>query len=475
MQLLNLPPDRVAALRAAPAVQALLNQVDSLRADVHALHPLAPEAEVRVLQKFRLDWNYHSNAIEGNSLTYGETTALLMEGAVAQGKPMKDHEDIKGHNAALNTLLDLIHQHEELRLHDVRNLHRLLLGQPFQVTAQTPDGQPTRKWIYPGEYKDTPNHVLTATGEMHFYATPEETPVLMTELFDWLAAHRDSLHPLLLSALFHHAFVSIHPFSDGNGRMTRLLSNLLLMQAGFPPLIVRQQERTEYYGSLRQADAGEPLRLVTFLGQHLLRSLDIQLRGAKGEDVSELGDLSKKIALLRQSFSTEETVQETLSTTTFRKVLQLSIAPLVGRLLPLCHELDDLFLSNRAWVGPFNASAFNMESTFNDERELLQKVVSWLDQKDWRTHGGSDTALLGADMSIAFSWYHFRMAGHSFNVSHGLRVRFDKLDYHVSDERTALRISKLYHQLLTSSEIEALTASVVDTILDEIKQRTGRA
>ena len=295
MELLNLRPARVAALLAAPAVQALISRADALRAEVHALHPLSAEAEDRVLRKFRLDWNYHSNAIEGNSLTYGETRALLLEGVVAQGKSMKDHEDIEGHRRALDLLLEMVRNNDALRQHDVRSLHQLLLGQPFQTSAQTPDGLPTRKWVYPGQYKDQSNHVVTKTGEKHYYASVEETPALMTELTDWLAANRPTLPPLILSALFHHAFVSIHPFDDGNGRMTRLLANLVLMQAGFPPVIVRQQEREAYYAALSQADAGEPLRFVEFIGEGLERSLNIQLQGAQGDFSFEQDDLDKEI------------------------------------------------------------------------------------------------------------------------------------------------------------------------------------
>lgn len=83
-------------------------------------------------------------------LTYGETRALLSEGVVAQGKSMKDYEDIKGHLRALDLLLEMVRNNEPVRQHDVRSLHQLLLDQPFQTSARTPDGLPTRKWVYPG-------------------------------------------------------------------------------------------------------------------------------------------------------------------------------------------------------------------------------------------------------------------------------------------------------------------------------------
>src|SRR5215213_4130275 len=86
----------------------ILKEVDDLKHQVDALRPLSREVEDRVLQKFRLDWNYHSNAIEGNPYTYGETVAFLMEGITAKGKTLKDHLDIKGHDDAIHYLLSVV-------------------------------------------------------------------------------------------------------------------------------------------------------------------------------------------------------------------------------------------------------------------------------------------------------------------------------------------------------------------------------
>ncbi|MEJ7661207.1 MAG: hypothetical protein WKG07_17150 [Hymenobacter sp.] len=138
-----------------------------------------------MLQKFRLEWNYNSNAIEGNSLTLGETRSLLLHGLTAAGKPMRDHLDIKGHNEAVHALEDFVRAERPLTEHFIREMHQVLLGEPYEMPAQTPNGQPTRKLIVPGRYKSSPNNVLTATGEMFYFASPEETPSRMTDLVDW--------------------------------------------------------------------------------------------------------------------------------------------------------------------------------------------------------------------------------------------------------------------------------------------------
>ncbi len=284
------------------ALSGLLEKVDRLKAELDALRPLSPEQEGRVMQKFRLDWNYHSNAIEGNSLTYGETIAFLMEGLTAKGKPFKDHLDIRGHNEAIDFLMDLVKNHQHLSEKIIRELHQMILVEPYATPAKTSSGQRVEKKVTLGAYKSMPNHVQTPTGEIHYYATPEETPAKMSDLMAWLREQQENedLHPLAVAAIFHHRFVAIHPFDDGNGRMSRLLMNLLLLQYGYPPVVIKQQDRQAYYYALRQADAGEMEAFVEFIGENLVHSLEIYLRGARGESIEEMDDLKKRVELLKK-------------------------------------------------------------------------------------------------------------------------------------------------------------------------------
>lgn len=116
------------------------------------------------MDKFRLDGNYHSDNPEGNSLTYGETRALLLFGLTASGKPFKDHPDIKGHNEAIQWIEEVLRQERPMNESFIRLLHEVLLKEPYQVDAITPDGQPTKRWVRIGQYKTVPKHVKTVTG-----------------------------------------------------------------------------------------------------------------------------------------------------------------------------------------------------------------------------------------------------------------------------------------------------------------------
>jgi len=287
------------------ALNELLARVDTLRDQVDALRPLDRDQEARLVQKLNLEWNYHSNAIEGNTLTLGETRAFLLYGITAQGKPFRDYLDIKGHNDAIRYLEDLVRGGEVLTEAVIRELHRILMVEAYDVDAITPDGRPTRRRIAVGQYKTAPNHVRTTTGETHFYATPQETSALMGELLAWYRreAKVGELHPLVLAATFHYRFVAIHPFDDGNGRMARLLTNLILMQHGLVPVIIPLEARGDYLLALETADAGDLTDFILLVGQELIRSLELTLAAARGEPLEEPGGLDRRIQRLREQLA----------------------------------------------------------------------------------------------------------------------------------------------------------------------------
>ena len=154
----------------------LIIQVDTLKTEIDNLRPLKPEDERRIMQKFRLDWNYHSNAIEGNSLTLGETRAFLLEGLTANGKPLKDHLDIKGHDDLITFLELFIHKKDILTEAAIREMHKILLKELYETDAITPDGRNIKRKVQLGTYKTEPNFVRMNTGEIHKYVLPEDVP-----------------------------------------------------------------------------------------------------------------------------------------------------------------------------------------------------------------------------------------------------------------------------------------------------------
>jgi Fic family protein len=288
-------------------LKTILQRIDNLRVELDELRPLDATQEAQVLQKFRLDWNYHSSKIEGNTLTYGETKALLLFGITAQGKPLRHHFEITGHNEAIKWVMDVVANKEPFTENLIRQLHTILLKERYQVDAVTADGKPTRRWIEVGQYKSTPNHVRTITDEIFYFATPEETPSKMHDLINWFRAEveKDEVNPLILAAEFHYRFIRIHPFDDGNGRVARLLMNFILLMKGLPPVIIKTEDKQNYFAALRQADAGVLNSFTEYIGTNLIHSLELMIKAAKGENIEELDDIDKEIALFKKELKIE--------------------------------------------------------------------------------------------------------------------------------------------------------------------------
>ncbi len=195
-------------------------------------------------------------------------------------------------------------------------MHTLILKESYEVDAITPEGKTTKKRIKVGDYKKTPNHVKTITGEVFRFATPEETPAMMRDLLDWEKnkVNTENFYPILTAIEFHYRFIRIHPFDDGNGRTARILMNFILMRAGYPPVIIRTNEKEKYYAALRQADAGLMTPFIEFINENLITSLDLMIKGAKGENIDDDNDLDKELILLEQKLKEKGSKYEVVKT-----------------------------------------------------------------------------------------------------------------------------------------------------------------
>lgn len=263
-------------------IAILPDDLRQLATDWAAAQPLPVENKSRLWQRLRIEWNYNSNHIEGNTLTYGETLLLLIHGRTRGDHLLREYEEMRGHDVAIELVRSLARDDRPLTEGDIRDLNRIVLKEGFWRVAETPDGEPTRKWIEPGRYKTQPNHVLTATGEIFQFAAPEETPARMAAFVQWLRAEMEApaLDLPAMLARAHHDFIRIHPFDDGNGRVVRLLVNYVLLRAGLLPLVIKSRDRRRYLESIAIADAGDLAPLCEFFAEALHWSLRLGLDAA---------------------------------------------------------------------------------------------------------------------------------------------------------------------------------------------------
>ena len=190
-------------------------------------------------------------------MTYGQTEILLLFGKVVGEADLRHVQEMTASNVGLRMMTEAASLKDmPLTQNFIRTLHKTLLREDYIVYRGLPDGGQTSYVIHAGQYKTRPNSVITRYGDRFEYASPEETPSLMSDLVDWYnEAEQDAkLSPVELAALFHYRYIRIHPFEDGNGRIARLMVNYILSRHGYPMVVVRSRKKNEYLEALRQTD-----------------------------------------------------------------------------------------------------------------------------------------------------------------------------------------------------------------------------
>lgn len=240
-------------------LQALLGAVDEAKARLDAARPLPPHTVASLRDKLALEWTYHSNAIEGNTLTLRETKVVL-EGITVGGKSIREHFEATNHRDAILYVEEIVTKNEELSEWQIKNIHSLVL-------RGVDDGEA-------GRYRRENVAIAGAsTTPPSFLHLPEK----IGSLLEWYKG-ASQMHPIKRAAVLHTRFEEIHPFIDGNGRTGRLLMNLELMKAGYTPAIIRKEDRLAYYDALDEGCATANYdRITQLVVAAVHRSLDVYL------------------------------------------------------------------------------------------------------------------------------------------------------------------------------------------------------
>jgi Fic family protein len=239
--------------RLAKALEGKLERLNSLR-------PLPLEAVKRLREKFEVDMTYHSNAIEGNRLTLRETWMVLRKGMTIRGKSVNEHLEATNHAEAIGLLEKMVDGKKEITEMDVLGLHAVILDKISPQDA--------------GFYR---HEQVFIEGSRIRLPKWKEVPKLMQAVYSELNNKSKGIAAIQSAVKIHHDTVRIHPFVDGNGRLARLLMNLRLMRAGFPPTILRREERRAYYSALEKADKRDFRPLSMLVAKDVMQALDLYL------------------------------------------------------------------------------------------------------------------------------------------------------------------------------------------------------
>lgn len=240
-------------------LETQLERIHLKKQKLDAKRPIPNIVLQSIKESLTIEWTYNSNSIEGNTLTLQETKMVIEEGFTIKGKSLREHFEAVNHQDAIEYVEALVNSNYKLTSKDILDVHRLVLQRIEKD--------------YAGRFRTGGVRISGAN-----FVPPNALKIdnFVDELIDWVNEESE-LGILLKVAIFHHRFVWIHPFFDGNGRTVRLLFNLLLMKEGYPPAIILRNDRKKYYDALNQANNGNYAKIVLLILQATERSLDIYL------------------------------------------------------------------------------------------------------------------------------------------------------------------------------------------------------
>jgi Fic family protein len=255
----------------------LARRLANKKKQLDGYRPLSPETVRRLHDDFRVMFTYNSNAIEGNTLTLAETQMVLEYGMTVEGHPLREYLEATNHAEAFDVLDELAEQ--QISLETVLKIHGLVMDK-----IEKEAGQLRMVQVY-------------IRGSNHTPPPARDVPLYMMQWVRWLESDDARRYdPLIRVAIAHHGFEALHPFTDGNGRVGRLLMNLMLMQEGYPPALVLREWRTRYIMALQAGNRGDYTEIVNLIGLAVEHSLDLYLEACQAS-TAQLVPLKELAAL----------------------------------------------------------------------------------------------------------------------------------------------------------------------------------
>jgi len=234
-------------------------------AQLNALRPLPPATAARIQADLRLMATYHSNALEGNTLSLRETQVVIENGITVGGKTLREHLEAVNHAAAMDELLRLADPTPPITATTILDLHRIVMATVLPSA---------------GAWRRVPVRIVGAR------ITPPsagQVPALMDQWVAWIGDNGDGQRydPMIRAAIAHHGFEAVHPFEDGNGRVGRLLLSLMLMRSGYPPVVLRQEWRLMYLTALDAASTEQYQPLLNLVARAVEERLETVLAASQ--------------------------------------------------------------------------------------------------------------------------------------------------------------------------------------------------
>lgn len=279
----------------------ILQKITDKHKRLESFRPL-PIALVKNLDEwFKIELTYTSNAIEGNTLTRQETALVVEKGLTVSGKSITEHLEAVNHAHALDYIKNLVSKkRKNITEKDLLEIHDIILSKIDDTNA--------------GRYRNVPVRIAGSSVVM---PNPVKVPTLMSEFIKWLHGKNND-HPVKIAADAHFKFVTIHPFTDGNGRTARLLMNLLLMQEGYPPALIKKEDRLKYINSIEKGQLANDMDdYYRVIYESVNASLNIYLKALDKKELIGTENSSNQVQKLLKISELAKATDENVSTIRF--------------------------------------------------------------------------------------------------------------------------------------------------------------
>jgi Fic family protein len=448
------------------------DKIDTIKEKIVLQGKLNKEQLNKINHKFRLEWNFNSNSMEGNTLTIEETRSVMVGNLDVHQKPIKDVLEMKGHDEVISDILKI--GKGELRLSEkrIKEIHSGIMHEE----------DPERKKKI-GNWKPENNEIFNHKGEKYTFVDWELVPDRMHELLNKTNAAIDAIslgkknapHPIDVALQFHLEYLEIHPFYDGNGRTARILTNLILIALGYTPFWITKTERSIYYNFISdiQSYGGDREAFYQYVSGLIERSEQLVLDVIEGKDIEEEDDVEKELELLKRQLKGTDDNVVPKSNGVIKELYTNSYRKLFVQLIEKTKKFDEMFVEKK-----FQSSAEGNQS-WNKGIEYFDEFFENLYEKKSNSVGNSfgeePKPKKIDDLRLSISYNGFKHDGlNTFGSYTNIWVLFQPFYYIINDTNSyndngGYLLKKLYSEPITEEEIKIMVNKLTKKLLEDIK------
>ncbi|MBU0941507.1 MAG: Fic family protein [Bacteroidetes bacterium] len=453
---------------------SLKNKIDTIKEKIVENGKLTKEQLNKINNKFRLEWNFNSNSMEGNTLTIEETRSVMVGNLDVRQKPIKDVLEMKGHDEVISNILKI--GNAELRLSEkrIKDIHIGIMHEE----------DPEKKNKI-GNWKPENNEIINPKGEKYTFVDWELVPDKMHDLLNRTNASIDAVlskskkapHPIDIALQFHLEYLEIHPFYDGNGRTARILTNLILISLGYTPFWISKSDRSIYYNYISdiQSYGGDKEAFYQYVSSLIERSEQLVLDVIEGKEIEEEDDVEKELEILKRQLKVKVDKVVAMSNEAIKELYQSSFRKLFEQLIEKTKKFDEIFVEKRFRnSGERNKSWNRGLDYFDDFFENLyeQKTNSIQD-----SFAEEPKPKKIDELMLSINYNGFKHDGtNTFGSYTSLYIVFQQYYYIINDTNSSDPdkdnfCKKLYSEPLTDAEIKTMVTTLTKKLLEDIKGR----